>query len=296
MNKVYSEFRRGDVWYVRLTDEIGDGNNKSSVQKKSRPYLIVSCEENNNCAPTINAVPITTRPADHLPMHVYFNYNNRDQLILCEQITTLSVLDFQRSDSHFMYCFNLEFMTKVDDALSAQLGLKPRVADMKVLENLIDKISSEREAELKRKYEDNLQMRVESIAAKLAKQFNINLDAQDMLTGATYRPEELTYASKEDKMNLTETAKSRMTPPVTSQSETKDSKTTPEKSDNSTDKPRKKSSKTQWTETAMKAYLSDYEHLSVSAISSKYGIAKKSVAQYRYLFRKKLDGQEGDND
>lgn len=296
MNKVYSEFRRGDVWYIKLSDESGDGINGSSVQKKSRPYLIVSCEENNNCAPTINAIPITTRPSDHLPMHVYFNYNNRDQLVLCEQITTLSVMDFRRTGSHFMYSFNLEFMTNVDDALSSQLGLKPRVADMKVLENLIDKISSEREAELKRKYEDSLQMRVESIAAKLAKQFNIDLNAQDMLTGATYRPEELTYASKADKMNLTETAKSRMTPPVTSQSETKDSKTTPEKSDNSTDKPRKKSSKTQWTETAMKAYLSDYEHLSVSAMSSKYGIAKKSVAKYRYLFRKKLDGQGGDND
>lgn len=34
MNKVYSEFRRGDVWYVRLNDEIGDGNDKSSVQKE----------------------------------------------------------------------------------------------------------------------------------------------------------------------------------------------------------------------------------------------------------------------
>lgn len=296
MNKVYSEFRRGDVWYVRLNDEIGDGNDKSSVQKKSRPYLIVSCEENNNCAPTINAIPITTRPADHLPMHVYFNYNNRDQLVLCEQIATLSVLDFKRSGSHFMYCFNLEFMTKIDDALAAQLGLRPRVADMKVLENLIDKISSEREAELKRKYEDSLQMRVESIAAKLAKQFNIDLNAQDMLTGATYRPEELTYASKETKANIAETAKSRMTPPVEPQPSPENSKPAPETSDKSTNKSRKKSSKTQWTEAAMKAYLSDYEHLSVSAMSSKYSIAKKSVAQYRYLFRKKLDEQGDDNE
>lgn len=96
MNKVYSEFRRGDVWYVKLKDEFGDNQNNSSVQRKSRPYLIVSCEENNNCAPTINAVPITTRPSDHLPMHIYYDYNGRHQLVLCEQITTLSVIDFHR--------------------------------------------------------------------------------------------------------------------------------------------------------------------------------------------------------
>lgn len=232
MNKVYSEFRRGDVWYIKLSDESGDGINGSSVQKKSRPYLIVSCEENNNCAPTINAIPITTRPSDHLPMHVYFNYNNRDQFVLCEQITTLSVMDFRRTGSHFMYSFNLEFMTNVDDALSSQLGLKPRVADMKVLENLIDKISANKEAEMKRNYEINLQMRVEAIAAKLAKQFNINLDAQDMLTGATYRPEQLRYASVEDKNQMSDNFKARTTPPANESAESK-----PTSSENKSDTP-----------------------------------------------------------
>ena len=39
----------------------------------------------------------------------------------------------------------------------------------------------------------------------------------------------------------------------------------------------------------MKAYLEDYSHMSVSAMASKYGIAKKSVSQYVYLFKKKLE-------
>lgn len=291
MNKVYSKFRRSDVWYVKLKNEFGDNQDNSSVQKKSRPYLIVSCEENNNCSPTINAVPITTRPCDHLPMHVYYDYDGRHQLVLCEQVTTLSVLDFNRDGSHYMYSFNLEFMNQVDDALAAQLGLRPRVADMKVLENLIDKISADKEAEMKRKYEDAIQSRVEAIAAKLAKQFNIELNAQDMLTGATYRPSELTYASKEDKEQMAETVKERTTPPVdksdvkkdaTSQSSVKSAESAPVKKS-------KKESRTQWTAESMRAYLEDYSHMSVSAMSSKYGIAKKSVAQYVYLFRKKLE-------
>ena len=181
MKKVYSKYRRGDVWYVKLRDELGDNQDSSSVQRKSRPYLIVSCEENNNCAPTLNVIPVTTRPNDHLPMHAYYDYDGRPQLVLCEQITTLSIIDFNREGSHYMYSFNLDFMSQIDDALASQLGLRPRVADMKVLENLIDKISADKEAEMKRKYQDAIQSRVESIAARLAKHFNIELDAQDTL-------------------------------------------------------------------------------------------------------------------
>lgn len=275
MNKVYSEFRRGDVWYVKLKDEFGDNQNNSSVQRKSRPYLIVSCEENNNCAPTINAVPITTRPSDHLPMHIYYDYNGRHQLVLCEQITTLSVIDFHREKSYYMYSFNLDFMNQIDDALAAQLGLRPRVADMKVIENLIDKISADKEAEMKRKYEATIQSRVEAIAAKLAKQFNIELNAQDMLTGATYKPSELTYASDGDKNQIAETAKQRTTPANESSTNQLVTEQTDLKSS-----PVKKTSRKQWTQESMKAFLDDHKHLSISAMAAKYGIAKKSVPNY----------------
>lgn len=291
MKKVYSKYRRGDVWYVKLKDELGDNQDSSSVQRKSRPYLIVSCEENNNCAPTFNVIPVTTRPNDHLPMHAYYDYDGRPQLVLCEQITTLSILDFNREGSHYMYSFNLDFMSQIDDALAAQLGLRPRVADMKVLENLIDKISADKEAEMKRKYEDAIQSRVESIAARLAKQFNIELNAQDMLTGATYKPYQLTYASNADKEQIAETAKERMTPPIDKHNISKFLTEQPsQKPANSVVSEKvKKASRTQWTTESMKAYLEDYSHMSVSAMASKYGIAKKSVSQYVYLFKKKLE-------
>lgn len=292
MNKVYSEFRRGDVWFVKLNTEFGDNQDNSSVQRKSRPYLIVSCEANNNCAPTINAVPITTRPSDHLPMHIYYDYNGRHQLILCEQITTLSVIDFHRSGSHYMYNLSVDFMNTIDDALSAQLGLRPRVADMKVLENLIDKISADKEAELKRKYEDAIQSKVSEIAAKLAKKFNVDLTSQDMLDGVTYRPSEMAYASSEDKKTISDTAKERMTP-SSSVSEPKEHITV--KTNTTTDRSKKsdkKHSRRQWTEAAMKEFLAASSHLSVSVMSAKYGIAKKSVTQYVCLFKKKLETKD----
>lgn len=285
MNKVYSKFRRGDVWYVKLAKESGDDNKDSSVQRKSRPYLIVSCEENNNCAPTINAVPITTRPNDHLPMHVYFNYENRHQLVLCEQITTLSVIDFHRNGSAFMYSFNSDFMEQIDDALSGQLGLRPRVADMKVIENLIEKAAADKEAEMKRKYESNLEAKVSSIANMVAKKLGIELSVQDMLNGTVYRPEELSFVDKAVKAEIEQTAKERTTPPSKSTITTVPPVTT--KVDKHVTQKSSKP-KRNLDEDFMTAFLEDYKSLSVSEMAAKYDMPKKTVVTYVWMFKKRL--------
>lgn len=277
-NQYYTEFRRGDVWYIKLNSETGDNNDKSSVQKKSRPYVIVSCEENNNCAPIINVVPISTQTMDHLPMHVYYRgYNRRDQMVMCEQITTLSVLDFRREGSYFMYSLNVEYMNKVDEALAGQLGLTTRVADMTVLEKIVDKLAADKEAKLKEKYEAKLEARVSEIAEKLAKKFGIDLSAADMINGLNYRPEQLAYVDKGVVAKMNETIEQRTTPPV-------ETPTKPETSDK-----KKKRENHKWTDEAMRAFLEDYKHLSISAMSSKWGMAKKSVATYASLFRKKVE-------
>lgn len=218
MIKYYSKYKRGDVWFLHMPTETGD-NSGASVQKKSRPYLIVSCEENNNCAPTFNVVPITTRDNDHLPPHVYYRYEDgtkdgRNQLVLCEQITTIGVDIFNDYKSYYMYSFSLDFMTKVDNALAAQLGLQTRVADMNILENLIDKLAAQREADIKKLREEALQVRVEELAAALAKKFNIDLTAQDMLNGLKYDNPDLEYAPKDLVEQIKETVKERTLTPL----------------------------------------------------------------------------------
>lgn len=217
MERWYSKFKRGDVWYLHMDTESGDGIEKSSVQKKSRPYVIVSCEENNNNAPTFNVLPICTRNNDHLPMHVFFTYQDgspsgRNQLVLCEQITTVSVEVFNNRRSYFMYSFHLNMMNAIDEALTRQLGLKPRVADMKVLERLIDEITAKKEAELKAIKEKELATRMEELAADIAARFGITLDTTCTVSGLTYRPEELRKASKDDVEQMTATAKERTVP------------------------------------------------------------------------------------
>ena len=255
MDKIFSKYKRGDVWYVKLNSEFGDGNDNSSVQKKSRPYLVVSCEENNNSSTIFNVVPICTRQFDHLPMHVYFRNGNRDQIVLCEQITTLSIMDFQRPESHFLYSFNLDFMNKIDNAIAGQLSLKTRVVNLNILETLIDKISKEKEEELKEKYEKFIESRIEEIAARLAKKFGVNIRSEAVIT------ERSCEDSLSDKT-------------IEKQLKTNDVK-----------KVRKKM---KWDRISMEEFLKDKESMTFSSLAEKYCVSKKSAYSMASLFKKKL--------
>lgn len=301
MERWYSKFKRGDVWYLHMDTESGDGIEKSSVQRKSRPYVIVSCEENNNNAPTFNVLPICTRNNDHLPMHVFFNYQDgspsgRNQLVLCEQITTVSVEVFNNRRSYFMYSFHLNMMNAIDEALTRQLGLKPRVADMKVLERLIDEITAKKEAELKAIKEKELATRMEELAADIAARFGITLDTTCTISGLTYRPEELRNVSKDDVEKMTATAKERTVPrekeSVDKASDAKNKLSDipkPSKEETTTPTPAKRSGKrTQWTVEKKKEFVDDYAKMSVSEVAAKWNLTKKSIQTMAWMYRKEL--------
>lgn len=301
MEKWYSRFRRGDVWYLHLSTETGDGNTNSSVQKKSRPYVIVSCEENNLNSMTFNVIPITTRDSDHLPMHVYFRYedgsaNARNQLVLCEQITTVSILAFNDPKSHFMYSFNEEFMLKIDEALTRQLGLKPRVADMTVLERIVKELAEAQVAEIKKQKEKEAGMRVEELATFLAKKFNIELTAADLQNGTEYRDAEMQYADKATVQTMRETAAERRKQPKSELQAVCDeasiTKTQLPTEDcgkaNPTHLEQSRSKRCKWTLEEKKQFLADYSALPVGKMAEKYGLKKSSVAYNACVFRKEV--------
>lgn len=319
MDKWYSRFRRGDVWFLHFDSETGDGLMTSSVQKKSRPYLIVSCEENNLNAPTFNVIPITTRDSDHLPMHVYFRYmegpeGGRNQLILCEQITTVSVLTFNHPQSNFMYSLSIELMNKVDDALARQLGLKPRVADMTVLERIVTELADTQAKKIEEQKQREAQIRVEEIAEMLAKKFNLNITTQELLNGTEYRDAELQLADKQTVAEMRKTAKERREPPKSELQKLCDEvgitkmqllaetygKAEPahleqvrevakRKIEEETKPVEEKAKKKhRWTDEEKEQFLADYSSLSISEMSEKYGIKKSSITYNVCIFRKDL--------
>lgn len=289
MEKWYSRFRRGDVWFVHLSSEYGDGRSNSSVQKKSRPYLIVSCEENNMNAVTLNAVPICTRDNDHLPMHVFYVYqdgtaNGKNQTILCEQITTLSTFDFDAKGSYFMYSLNLELMNQVDETLTRQLGLKPRVADMKVIERLIDELASKKEEEIKKEKDKEISERVEKIVANLAARFGITLNAEVLQNNKEYRDNELAYADKDKVKEMRQIAIDRKSSiPVK-----EDRRIVPPPLKSMMPPTKSKRSSNRWTPESKKQFIDDYKTMSLSQIADKYNIKKSSIQSMVCTFKKDL--------
>lgn len=287
MEKWYSRFKRGDVWFLHFSNEKGDGLDDSSVQKKSRPYLIVSCEENNLNAPTFNVLPISTRDNDHLPMHVYYRYQEsanigRNQTIFCEQITTVSVLIFNDDKSRYMYSLSVELMNKVDEALTRQLGLKPRVADMQVLERLVHEAAETERARIEAEKQKYATMRMEKLAEYLAKTFNLNITTDILQNGTEYRDAELQMVDKQTVKEMRETAKERKSVKTRTESDKPEMQITQDTKAET--KPKSKRSK--WSDEAKKQFLQDYKCLTIAQMSEKYGIKKSSVAYNACVFKK----------
>lgn len=299
MEKWYSKFRRGDVWFLHFNSEDGDGKNTSSVEKKSRPYVIVSCEENNMNAPILNVIPITTRNNDRLPMHVFFVYqdgtpNGRNQLVLCEQITTVSELVFNHPQSRFMYSFDLAFMNKIDEALTRQLGLKPRVADMKIIERLIDELAAKKEAEIARQKEAEIKQRVENIVEMLSQRFGLDLSSDVLQNNMEYRPEELQLADREVIQKMRDTAAQRKSRSEIDSVMSAKAKSTATFLDTAAEKvdavqqPKHRKG-TVWTVAQKQEFVADYASSSISAVSAKWGLTKKSIQQMAWKFKKELE-------
>ncbi len=294
MEKWYSRFRRGDVWFLHFPNEKGDGIDGSSVQKKSRPYLIVSCEENNLNAPTFNVLPISTRDNDHLPMHIYFRYQDgvnggRNQLIFCEQITTVSALVFNDPRSYFMYSFNLEFMNKVDDALAAQLGLRPRIADMHILERIVHELAEAEMAKVESAKKKEAGVRMEKIAEYLAKTFNLTITTEQLQNGCEYRDAQLQMADKKVVQEMREIAQARrgVTPTPQSTLVVKPVQTSaPVTKPSTIVKEKKKNNR--WTPESRAEFLEYYRTHTIAETAEHYGMKKSSVASQASVFKRQV--------
>lgn len=268
MEKWYQKLRRGDVWWVSLPTEKGDNVAGSSVQKKSRPYLIVSNEINNQTAPIVNAVPISTRDRDDYPMHVYYRVEEdggRNQVILCEQITTLSVLLFNKSSTFFMYSLAPILMEKVDKALACQLSLALKPAGLEELERFINKLAEQKLDEIQNTNSVSVEQQVSKIVHELESKFN---------STPTERTECKAIKESKAKDSKPEVISQGL---VTDQSDTSAGK-------NSTSTVVRKALD-RWTPELKQQFISEYDRMTVPELMARYTLTKKRVYQIAWLIR-----------
>lgn len=67
-------FNRGSIFWCNLSKN--SNNNRTSVQRSTRPVILVSNSIGNNYAPTITIIPLTTKTKHPLPTHVFIEGKN----------------------------------------------------------------------------------------------------------------------------------------------------------------------------------------------------------------------------
>ncbi len=79
------KFLRGQVWEANLGDGVG------SEQKFKRPVLIIQNDKGNKYSPTVTIIPLTSKPKNNLPTHVYLNdsFLSETSTVIIEQIRTI---------------------------------------------------------------------------------------------------------------------------------------------------------------------------------------------------------------
>lgn len=95
-------FRKGIYWAVL--------NGVRSVQKGTRPVLVISNDKGNYNSSIVTVVPITTRVKKPLPTHVRMPGKGVCKgIILCEQIVTISQSQLR------------DYITEADEALMCKV-------------------------------------------------------------------------------------------------------------------------------------------------------------------------------
>lgn len=106
------KIKRGDIYMCEL-------NGIGSVQRNTRPCVVVSNNKANTFSPVITVAPITSKIKHNLPTHVMIELNVLSCVML-EQITTVDKTQLYEIMGH---C-TPELMDKIDVAMLIQLGME----------------------------------------------------------------------------------------------------------------------------------------------------------------------------
>ena len=109
---------RSSIWLANL----GKPDAKTSIQKNTRPVIIVSNDMCNVHSPVITAVPLTTRNKNNLPTHVIIPMSTgllEQSIALVEQSMPL---DRHNLIKEIGYCNN-NIMMQINKAILIQNGI-----------------------------------------------------------------------------------------------------------------------------------------------------------------------------
>ncbi len=150
-----NKINRGDIFVYDFGLDYS-----TNIECKKRPALIVSNNKGNAYGPTCLVAPITTRPYEkqkNNAWQVYFQNDNREQVILLEQIKCVPTKNLEK------YVGKLDDFTmkKVDLALCVELGL-PVTQETLNQSMLISNMYNSIDSNIKELLNNNLQEAINS--------------------------------------------------------------------------------------------------------------------------------------
>ena len=290
--------RRGDVFICNQKF-----TNNGSVENKTRPVVVVSNNKGNMSSTTCVVCPITSRDKTVIPSQVLYKYDGKSQVILCEQIKTVSISDL----SSFVGYLSDEVMNEVDIALSIQLGLDKKEYSIEkaisFIEDTFTKVLRMKQVESKTTISEQ---ELEDIAVRIAKTVD-NLVSNEN----TYIIPDIDTLHSDTDIPKTEINEPIITNADTINTEPIKSHTIEHKSqidkfnsrlqktasinhtaipaiDNAPAHTPGRSGKYFQTIGEIKKFLEDCDKLPIKTICDKYGMTPKKVYNQKYLCKKKM--------
>lgn len=108
-------FRRGEVWW----GEINAGLLGKHLEKKRRPYIVVSRNHANKKSPNITVVPCSCHANPDFITHAKVFIGNVTSVALCEQIVTVDKNKFYKHEC----VLSKQALANVMDKLKIYLGM-----------------------------------------------------------------------------------------------------------------------------------------------------------------------------
>ena len=281
----FAKFRRGQVWYVEEENPTPiSERNRTSVQAKSRPWLIVSTDKSNQHAYILNCVPISSSSSKDFIAHVVFRNDRGEQNVIeCEQITTKGIEDFLHRGT-YKYTLSDEIMQVVSEKLASQLDINIQIPNMDYIVKIIERLAEKKRESIKASYQYSVDNAVVELGIKLEELFDIRASEDISLPAKSLEKvseviidEKLSMATAEDILPqvVKEHQHSKQQRPYNSKRYTKNSK--------------RHSSNRRWSDEEKKQFLIDKDSMSIDAMCKKYNITPNAVSGNAYAFRKYFD-------
>jgi mRNA-degrading endonuclease toxin of MazEF toxin-antitoxin module len=161
----FSQVARGQIWWLSPNAE---GQLNSCIERKTRPYVVVSTDQFNQGAPIVTVVPLTTRKFDNREYHIPVICAGEKALVLCEHIYTVSVKSFK--PSAYIGVFSQDVMEKISQAVAKHLDLVTYIPGYNDVEDLIEQILDKSVSEFKDQITEE---KVLAVCAKISQVFNL---------------------------------------------------------------------------------------------------------------------------